>query len=410
MKIVERSEDRLVLAGIPGDAVWMAVFVAFGGLGSVVAVWFAVLEVQRGNFWNLVPLGVGLLVTQAFFWLGAVTLAVGRERLELDRGAGRGRYEVRSPLVETGSKPFEFALSSVDSVSLEMTVESSSMPDASGQHRGSSNEVHRARLRVRRPRRAVVLLTRSDAGRGEVRELAEAVAGFLGVELADATSEDEPERRGSVAAMGGPLAAGRVEGDLELPDQPEPAEWRVVIDPDDQRITIVRRKRGGAPVLGCFLLIATFMAAIMIAMAVGVWLPGQTFNGRPIALHEQILITAPGVGAAVLVPWLWISLFTGRRRVTIDADRVSSVWLYPGRGFVRLLPGINRYLAGGESVPTGAVESVATIKGAQGRVVEVRAGRSRVRIGSAAQGEEAERDSLVWLAKAIRVSVRVLGG
>jgi len=47
--------------------------------------------------------------------------------------------------------------------------------------------------------------------------------------------------------------------------------------------------------------------------------------------------------------------------------------------------------------------------GAQGRVVEIRTGSGRVRVGSALTDDE-ERESVVWLAKVIRSGVRAFGG
>jgi hypothetical protein len=405
MKIVEQTGDRLVLAGVPGGLFWMVLCALFGLGATVACAWLGVLEWRRGNPGNTAWLGLGLAIGQVFFWTGCVTLAVGRERLELDRRAGRGRYTVRSPIVDTGSKPFEFDLASVDSVALEMAVvRSPGGPGHGG--RSTASEVFRARLRVRRPRRAVALLERGEGGRERVRALAERVALLLGVDLVDATAEAGPERRGSVASLARPLARSGSGGELDFPAQPEPPEWEVHIDPEDQRIAITRIRRGGPPVLIFFLLIASFLGLIAAAMVVGAWLPGQTFNGQPITVAQRLLLTAPGVIAVVLVPWLWLSLFAGRRRVEIDASVVRSFWDYPGRGAVRLVPGLNRFCALGESVPTGAVESVAMIKGAQGRLVEIRADRRRARVGSAGADEAAERASLEWLARSIRVAVR----
>lgn len=411
MRIVERTGQRLVLAGIPGGTGVMIAFTAIGGVLTAAVVAAAVHEIKQGNHGTLVPIGIGMLVAQALFWAGVITLVFARERLELDRVTGRGRYTICSPIVDTGNSPFEFDLASVDSVSLELTLDSTSAPGPGGFDRRSTTEVYRARLRILRPRRGVVLLERSESGREQALGLAREVAGFLGVDFADATADPkaEPERRTPPRPLTRPLTEVGEVAALSFPPQPEPPEWGVEIDPDAPRLTITRLKRGGPRVLIFFLLIATFMMFIAGAMAAGVWLPGQTFNGKPILLYQQLLITAPGIVVVVLVPWLWVSLLAGRRRVEIDPHEIRSLWIYPGRRFVRLLPALNRFLAGGERAPTAGVESVTTIKGAQGRVVEVRAGRARLRIGSAHTDEAAERASLVWLAKAIRAAVRTLG-
>lgn len=411
MKIIEQSDSRMVFSGIPGGLIWMILLTVAGTGFTIAAVWAGIHEFQQGNYGNLFWIGIGLLVAQLMFWAGAVTLAVGREMLILDKATGNGEYLVRSPIIETSGKPFTFELGDIDSVSLERQLQRSPSRDASVQS-GVDQEVYRARLRIRKPRRAVILIEENnEPGRALAKRVAEQTATFLGVDYADATAESPAdERRGTPTKLATPIAALGITEDLDFPEQPTTNEWDITIDPDTQRIIIRRIKRGGPIVFGCFLFILSFIGAIAVVMAFGVWLPGQTFNNQPISLPIQIALTIPGVIAAFVVPMSWISLVRGYRRVTIDADQVVAEWIYPGRSIIRLIPGVNNILARPQSVPTPQIESVKTINaGDQGRVVEIRASSGRVLIGSAANEESGERESITWLAKVIRTSIGAFG-
>lgn len=412
MRIVEQTNDRMVLAGIPGGLLWMIVLTIAGTGFTIAAVWAGVHEIQQSRYANLFWIAIGLVVAQLMFWAGLVTLAIGREKLILDKSTGKGEYLVRSPIVDTNNKPFTFDLDNIDSVSLERQLQRSPSRDATAQG-GSDVEVYRARLRIKKPRRAVTLLEENnEGGRRLVKHLAEQVASFLGIDFADATADShDQERRGTPEQLATPIAALGITRHLEFPEQPPTNEWTLDIDPDSQRIIITRIKRGGPVVFGCFLLILSCLGAIAIVMAFGIWIPGQTFNNKPVSLPIQIAITIPGLVAAIVIPMSWISLFRGYRRVTVDAERVASEWIYPGRTLIRIIPGLNNIFARIHSVPTNLVQSIKTINaGDQGRVVEVRSESGRIRIGSAFTEEDQERESVVWLADAIRTAVRALAG
>jgi len=178
MKIKSHTEHEMVLAGTPGGKVWMVAAVLIGGATTAAAGRFAVLEyAQSGLSWPHLPLALGVLIGQAIFWTGAVTLAVGRQRLVLNRGSGRGRYTVVSPIVEAGTS-FEFALGKAREVALEAAREERHGHDG---HGGFDARVVRAVLRVSSPRRSVVLDETQNGREARVRRTADEVAEFLGI-------------------------------------------------------------------------------------------------------------------------------------------------------------------------------------------------------------------------------------
>ncbi len=392
----------MVLGGVPGGKLWMAAFTASGLVLTVVLGFAGVREWSERHFFNLLWIGLGLLIGQVLFWAGAVTLAVGREELELDRRARRGRYLVRSPILDPGNPSFAFDWDDIDSVALELKVTEGSFARAEGPARTAVTELCRARLRVRKPRRAVLLREGADSAHQSVRELAGQVASFIGCPLVNTNDESAPVP---------PARAPAVPGDeTSFPPQPAPPDWEVTIDAAARRLVLTRNRRGGPPVFGCFLLIGTFLGILAAIISGAAWMSGQTFNGAPMTTGLRLALTLPGLIAVVLVPWLWVSLLTGRRQVVVDREAVRSRWLYPGRSFIRRLPGLGRLFAGEATAPAAAVESVTVIKGAEGRVVEVVAGAARVRIASNAPNAAAEREALAWLARMIRTGLRFAAG
>ncbi|GJM19961.1 MAG: hypothetical protein DHS20C14_21740 [Phycisphaeraceae bacterium] len=182
MKIREQTPTRLVLSGIPGGWRWMLFAAVLGLVLTAAVVAAGVYEINRQSYWSLIWIALGLLIAQGIFWVGAVTLAVGRERLELDLTSGRGRYGVKSPIVETGSKPFSFDLALVHSISLERFGERRpGGPDSMERNA----KVARARLRTAKPRRAVKLDETENGRDARVCAIAEAVAEFLGLEVVE---------------------------------------------------------------------------------------------------------------------------------------------------------------------------------------------------------------------------------
>jgi hypothetical protein len=174
MRIQKQTDSCLVLTGIPGRRVWMIVLCCFGLLLTVAVGYIAVVLYEERGVLTLahLPLCIGLLIAQVIFWTGAVTLAVGRLTLILDTTPGVGEYRIRSPIVEAG-KPCSFKLEHVDSIALEATNETrpGNQMDAT---------VHRVRLRLTRPRRAITLDETENNRLERLETLAKQVANFLG--------------------------------------------------------------------------------------------------------------------------------------------------------------------------------------------------------------------------------------
>lgn len=182
----------MVLAGIPGSVGWMTFTLLLGLLFTGAFGALTWHNFQKSGFGlAVVSCGVGAALGQLFFWTGLVTLAVGRESLELNKsappGTRGGRYRSRSPIV-TVQKSFDFDLADVHAVSIERLTE---------QHRGGDDnvggvsevDVCRARLLITKPRRAVTLDETSNQRDERVINVGRAVAEFLGAPI------EETDRR-----------------------------------------------------------------------------------------------------------------------------------------------------------------------------------------------------------------------
>ena len=180
MRIVENTPERLVLKGTPGSVLWM-VFATLLGVAVMTACgWFAWVTMREAvGHLQLIPLAIGCLLGAACFLIGLVTLAIGRMRLVLDRVTGNGSYEVYSPVVDVG-KPCSFRLEEIDSVAIERQEEARPHNDNVGSFPA---KVCRARLLIRRPRRAVVLDETENGQERRVQAVAEAVAAWLALEV-----------------------------------------------------------------------------------------------------------------------------------------------------------------------------------------------------------------------------------
>jgi hypothetical protein len=190
MKIrTQEGATRLVLAGIPGSAGWMVFAMLLGLLFTGAFGALTWHNFQKGGFGrDVVACGIGTALGQLFFWTGLVTLAVGRESLELDKGPNPvGRYRSRSPIV-TVQKPFDFDLAQVHAVSVERLTE---RHRGGGRRGGGASEVDviRARLLISKPRRAVTLDESSNGRDERVITVGRTVAEFLGVPI------EETDRR-----------------------------------------------------------------------------------------------------------------------------------------------------------------------------------------------------------------------
>lgn len=158
------------MRGVPGSRRWMIYATVLGVVLTVALVWFALDTYQRhGVGFALFSSGLGLFVAQVIFWTGAVTLAVGRLHLVLDRDSGTGEYRVRSPLIDAG-KSCRFELDDVHSVTIETVREKRPHYDV---------VVYHARLLLENPRRVIVLEESQNEQLERVEAVAATVAEFL---------------------------------------------------------------------------------------------------------------------------------------------------------------------------------------------------------------------------------------
>lgn len=192
-----RSNDGkiLTLTGIPGGLRWMLFATVVGA--AIVTVAGAFIRMQwtsSGWSFSFIPLGLGVLLGLAFLAIGALQL-LARERLTLDRQIGRGDYRSNSPVVET-PKPFDFRLEDVAEVRL--IHRSEWRRGSSHEQTGHQAEIWRAELRIRTPRRTVVLDESQNGREQRVRPIAQTVADFLALDLAeDLGPDDERDSRSS---------------------------------------------------------------------------------------------------------------------------------------------------------------------------------------------------------------------
>jgi len=161
--------------------VWMIVLTGFGLLLASALVYFGYLFYKEydGLGWPHLALSVGLLIAQAILWTGIITLAVGRQALILDTTLGTGEYRVRSPIVEA-EKPCKFKLQNVDSIAIETTRE---WRPGRLEHGEEEAVVHRLRLRLTQPRRAITLDETENHRMERLETLGKRIAGFLGKTL-----------------------------------------------------------------------------------------------------------------------------------------------------------------------------------------------------------------------------------
>ena len=159
------------------------VFATLLGLAVMtVSAWFAWLSVQEmDGYLQLIPLALGFLMGFAFFSLGALTIIFGRMKLVLNRTSGEGVYEVKSPVIDVG-KPCNFRLENIDSVTIERVEEDR---PRNGETGSFPAKVCRARLRIRKPRRVIVLDETENNQERRVSAVAKGVADWLEMEVVE---------------------------------------------------------------------------------------------------------------------------------------------------------------------------------------------------------------------------------
>lgn len=180
MRVIENTADRLILKGTPGSIRWMIFASLLGASVMCASAWFGSVVVQEtGNYLALIPLGIGFAMGLGFFAIGVLTLTVGRMRLEFNRVSGEGTYDVFSPVVDVGT-PCQFRLEHIDGIALERQVEVRRGGESTGNFQA---KVCRARLRLRKPRRAITLDETENGHDLRVQSIVEVVAVWLDLEV-----------------------------------------------------------------------------------------------------------------------------------------------------------------------------------------------------------------------------------
>ncbi len=179
MRIRRHDGGRLVLTGPPGGwgtvALILVVGTALGGGGALFA-WHAWTTSSRSA--AIAPAVVSVLGTAAFVW--GVGMLFTRDRLELDRIAGEGRW-TRRLLGRDVERPVTFDLERATRLRVESFVDAA--PSQRGTTGGTPVEKVRAVLLVTRPRKKIVLDEAERQREPRVRGVAEPVAELLGIEV-----------------------------------------------------------------------------------------------------------------------------------------------------------------------------------------------------------------------------------
>ena len=176
MTVREQVGERLILQGIPQFDKGIVLPVVVGAAFIAVAVVLfprTAGEPMALRVFTALPFVVGVVI------VGVVAvLLTCRERLELDRSTGSGRYCKWSILLLT-RRQIDFKLEHTRGVTLAHRVEASPTTGAGSR----AIDVWEARLLISKPCAAVVLATETTA-RGELtRRIAQATADHLGVTL-----------------------------------------------------------------------------------------------------------------------------------------------------------------------------------------------------------------------------------
>lgn len=386
MKTVHSTSDHLILRGLPGGASAIVVPLGLAVVGGLaLAFGFA-----TGAVVPLVAGGIMLLAAAG----AAVVAWTARESLRLNLASRTGRF-TRTSLIPSERANFEFAFDAAHSVCVERE-------EVRGPSRGHRTSTHwRARLRLTRPRRAIVLAESQGGKEQAVRPIAEQVARALNIPLVDQTGDEAETRRGQ--AIGAPAGVA----DLNFGPPPPGSRTSIHIDLACETVTLEWKTIGGPALpalgllaIGFFALIATAMMLQALSIPVLAWLMGQTSaTARP---APPLMIGALVAMAATL--WLvWLLILelwlVSRRRLVITPDRTMLVRVSPSADALRAagMGSLGRRF----SVPTDDIRSIRT----HDDTIEI---RTTSRTCAAMIHLPAEKE-VAWAAKAARAALGAIG-
>lgn len=177
VKIQKETPSQLTLAGIPGSLVWMLALTFFGLLimtTTSLMGWYIWQEADTKL--ALIPLAIGALMGAAFLWIGVMQLK-STEQLILDKNNQTGVYVSTSPIVIT-EKSCRFKWKDIESVEITRQ-EASSVGNPSTGHKPEPSQLSIAILKIRRPRRSIILDETQNGNLERVQSIAESTANFL---------------------------------------------------------------------------------------------------------------------------------------------------------------------------------------------------------------------------------------
>ena len=178
MRVHQRTNDGIILRGIPNGATWMA-FAAVLGLGLIgVGIALGTYAVTQ-SLWGMLLPAAGALAFGLFFLIWGSDKLLSVERLELSGGSCL--YTLRSRIRGERDR-IQFERSRIDSVSVSLHREHRDRP---GEATGHEVERVEANLRITGPRRKILLDSTENGNAERVLALASAVAEAIGAPLVD---------------------------------------------------------------------------------------------------------------------------------------------------------------------------------------------------------------------------------
>jgi len=396
VRIHRDDGQRLELRGYDGGAQAVYVPVLAGLIWTAGAGFVGWSKLSAGSQLLGAALLALALVGVSLIGLGLLNL-LRRERLVIDRTTSTVTHDRLWATGVVRSRK-EFAFTDVGEIALSLDVERSWAPNPNGP--GSSQivtEVWKAHLRLVTPRTAITLA--EDDDEPPVREVAQACARVLGVDLVDEAGDERTDSE----QLGKPLTERTDLGALELPTQPDGLDARVDIDPAHGRVVIVwPRLRSG-----CLTVVLAIIGIGWLVFAVPVWLAALGVLPSQQHFGAAWLIGSAIVSALGLV-WIWGALVTGlgvEQRVEIGPDLLVVRRQFFLSRVLRIVPALNTRLRIEQATLLGEIESVRSNTRANTHRVDIGARRRSIRIET--DREDSERTK--WLAQSIRAAVKAVG-
>ncbi len=176
MQVQKKMASQCILTGIPGSLFWM-LLLNFVGLflvtASLAVGWKWGQEQGLQHPWILSTLGS---ICGVFSILTGVMQLRAREGLLLDKTTRTGIYSITSPIL-MGTTHFKFAWEQVECVELAKSSE------ALDKGTEKTRETTKALLKIKNPRKVIILETSNTTVIKHVQSVAQTVADFLEIRV-----------------------------------------------------------------------------------------------------------------------------------------------------------------------------------------------------------------------------------